>query len=379
MPGSIADAAAGAGPRILVVTNLYPSETAPAFGTFVANHVESLRRLGATVEVAAIRDDRVHRGIARKYAGLAGVALAHAIRARLARRPFAIVEAHIAFPTGVIAWPVATLGGGRLVLFAHGSDVTRLPWTSPTRRRLARRLFRHAALVVANSEYTAGIAAERLGPLQRRPLIVTPGVKPASEPDGDAGRQGIVFVGRLVAGKGLPVLLDAVGRLGRRAAGPGGTHNNGSGPALTIVGDGPDRAGLERTAGTMRAAGVAIEFVGARSPEEVAAILRRAAVVAVPSTAPEGLGLVALEGMAHGALVVATGLGGLAETMDDGVNGFVVAADDAAALADGLARALDAASGPEGARLRAAGRRTAAAHDPDTANATILAAYASLR
>ena len=57
-------------------------------------------------------------------------------------------------------------------------------------------------------------------------------------------------------------------------------------------------------------------------------LLRRASVVAVPSTAPEGLSLVALEAMAHGAIVVATACGGLAETMRHGENGFVVPPGD---------------------------------------------------
>ena len=376
MPGSIVETAAAPRLRILVVTNLYPTAAAPAFGTFVASHVESLRRLGATVEVAAIRDDRVHQAIARKYLGLALSALTQAVGARLSRRPFHIVEAHIAFPTGLLAWPVASLGGSQLVLFAHGSDVTRLPWSSSTRRRLARRLFRHAALVVANSDYTAGIAAGRLGPLRRPPLVVSPGVAPVTGGDDTAARDGIVFVGRLAAGKGIAVLLDAVGQLARDPAHRDQLH--GAGSALTIVGDGPDRADLERAAGALGDTGVEVAFVGSQAPDAVATILRRAAVVAVPSTAPEGLGLVALEAMANGALVVATAQGGLAETMDDGVNGIVVAADDADALAAGLARALDAAAGPEGDRLRAGGRRTAAAHDPDSATATLLAAYREL-
>ncbi len=40
--------------RVLVVTNMYPTEADPAFGTFVRDEVEALRRLGLQVDVLFI-------------------------------------------------------------------------------------------------------------------------------------------------------------------------------------------------------------------------------------------------------------------------------------------------------------------------------------
>lgn len=53
--------------RILVVTNLYPSEQAPTQGTFVASQVNSLRALGVEVEVLYV--NRAAEGM-RAYVGL---------------------------------------------------------------------------------------------------------------------------------------------------------------------------------------------------------------------------------------------------------------------------------------------------------------------
>jgi glycosyltransferase involved in cell wall biosynthesis len=62
------------------------------------------------------------------------------------------------------------------------------------------------------------------------------------------------------------------------------------------------------------------------------------------------------EGMATGAVVVATSVGGTGEIVEDGVNGLLFAAGDAAALADRIERL---SSEPVlGASLAAAGRRT---------------------
>lgn len=351
------------------MTNLYPTPAHPAFGTFVGARVGAMRKAGATVAVAAITDPALHRNVARKYLRLAVAAASSALSARLRRRPYDVVEAHIAFPTGLVAWPVATLGGARLSLFCHGSDVIRLPWLSRRRAALARRLFARADMVLANSDYTAEVASRRLGPLRRPIAVVSPGIDlgrdASAEPPPAREAEGVLFVGRLVPGKGAEVLVAAFGVLLARRPGA----------RLTIVGDGSELASLEELARDHLGS---IDFRGALAPDVVTAMLRRTSVVAVPSTAPEGLSLVALEAMAHGAIVVATACGGLAETMRHGKNGFVVPPGDAGALAATLDEALSAAATPTGERLRAAGRATAAEHDLDTVVSASLDRYAEL-
>ena len=355
--------------RILLVANLYPSAAHPAFGTFVGGREDALRAAGHRVDVAAITDDRAHLGVARKYLRLAIGAVWAALRSRLRRRRYDVVEAHIAFPTGLVAWPAARIAGSPLALFVHGSDVTVLPWSSQRRERAARWLFARADLVVANSRYTADLAELRLGPLRRPVVVASPGIQLPTEHADETGAvraaDHIVFVGRLVPGKGAEVLVDAMGRV--LADGP---------PArLTIVGDGELRPALEERAAPL---GAAVGFAGPLPPAAVADLLREATVVAVPATQPEGLGLVALEAMAAGALVVGTAVGGQAETVRDGENGVVVPPDDAAALAAALRHALAIAPTAAGDRLRAAGRATAAAHDRRTAVDATVEAFREL-
>jgi glycosyltransferase involved in cell wall biosynthesis len=77
--------------------------------------------------------------------------------------------------------------------------------------------------------------------------------------------------------------------------------------------------------------------------DDIDNVLGAADAVAVPSTRPEPLGLVALEALAAGLPVVASDHGGVTEVVRDGGTGLLVAPGDPAALADALRRlAVDA-------------------------------------
>lgn len=55
--------------RVLVVTNMYPTEQMPHAGPFVAAQVESVRRLGVDVEVLHLERPESGRGVYRRLAG----------------------------------------------------------------------------------------------------------------------------------------------------------------------------------------------------------------------------------------------------------------------------------------------------------------------
>jgi glycosyltransferase involved in cell wall biosynthesis len=107
-----------------------------------------------------------------------------------------------------------------------------------------------------------------------------------------------------------------------------------AGVPLKIVGDGPERARLERSANG------SAEFLGRLSDEDVRAMYRRAAVALLPNE--EDFGIVPLEAAACGRPVVALSRGGALETIVDGATGTLVDDLSPAAFADGIRRALDA-------------------------------------
>lgn len=136
----------------------------------------------------------------------------------------------------------------------------------------------------------------------------------------------LLFVGRLDAVKGIPLLLDAVTQLK-------GAHPDMS---LTVIGDGPIRADLEAQA---RSLDIPAEFVGYKSQAEVAQHLDSHDMLILPSFA-EGVPVVLMEAMAARIPVIASRVGGVQELVEDGKSGFVLAPGDVIALTAALDRLL---------------------------------------
>jgi D-inositol-3-phosphate glycosyltransferase len=158
----------------------------------------------------------------------------------------------------------------------------------------------------------------------------------------------ILFVGRIEALKGIDTLLEALARL--RADWPAGRER----PRLLIVGG--QVAPGERPAGELGrlvalrdelGLGEGVSFIGARPQEQLPCYYAAADVVAMPSLY-ESFGLVAVEAMACGTPVVASRVGGLAYTVQDGVSGLLVPDRDPIALAAALEQVL----GDDGLRAR---------------------------
>jgi glycosyltransferase involved in cell wall biosynthesis len=106
-----------------------------------------------------------------------------------------------------------------------------------------------------------------------------------------------------------------------------------AGVPLKIVGDGPERARLERTGGGT------VEFLGRLPREEVRSLYRRAAVTLLPGE--EDFGIAPLEAQACGRPVVALARGGTAETVVPETTGTLVEELSAQAFADAIARTVD--------------------------------------
>lgn len=294
--------------RILLLSNMYPSQSRPDYGVFVARMADALRAAGHEVDEAVIRDDR--RGRLRtplKYLRLLGTARS------LARRTSPdVVYAHYLVPTGI----VAALTGVPFVVTAHGGDVENARGSLPL-RWATRWVIRRAAAVICVSEYLA----LRLPEAPQRLAVIDSGVDThrfAAAPRHADGGPRFLFVGSLTERKNVDRLIDAFVRLGEGS--------------LVVAGSGP----LEEELRSRAAPGV--RFAGRLNRDEVASALRDADILCLPSIV-EPFGQAALEALASGRPVVATRVGGPPEYLTEAC-GVLVDPLDVDSIANGLRRAM---------------------------------------
>jgi glycogen synthase len=141
-------------------------------------------------------------------------------------------------------------------------------------------------------------------------------------------RSGLAFVGRLVSEKGVDLLLESLARL----------VSLGLRPRLTIVGSGPEERSLRELCDKLSSRDQ-VTFVGAKKPFEIAEILNQHQILVVPSRYAEPFGVVALEGIASGCVVVGSNGGGLPEAI--GPCGVTFENGDVGGLTSELARLLN--------------------------------------
>lgn len=112
----------------------------------------------------------------------------------------------------------------------------------------------------------------------------------------------IVFVGRLVKEKGTDLLLRAY------------ANSRISNCPLTIIGSGPELQQLRHLAEVLGISAF-VSFLGPLSGRSLALELNRHEVMVVPSIWDEPFGIVALEGMACGCIVLSSDSGGLPDAV----------------------------------------------------------------
>lgn len=148
-----------------------------------------------------------------------------------------------------------------------------------------------------------------------------PPVHPSDDPDSPFH---VAYIGGLSWQKGVHILIEAFNQL------PAGDFR------LSIVGDPtafPDyAANLKKLAGPHPA----IHFAGRLPHADLWTLLATVDLVVVPSLWYETASLIIQEAFAAGAPVLASDIGALSERVQDGVDGFLFPAGDAAALAERL-------------------------------------------
>jgi colanic acid/amylovoran biosynthesis glycosyltransferase len=195
---------------------------------------------------------------------------------------------------------------------------------------------RRARFVITISEFNRQQLCALVGPAANRVQVVRCGVnvgtydfrprRPIS------GRRSLLSVAALREYKGLAYLIRACHLL--RATAPHESF------VCRIVGDGPERAALERL---IRALGVedCIRLIGAREQHVVKDLLAEADTFVLPSVVArngymDGIPVALMEAMASGVPVIASQLSGIPELVRDADTGLLVPPNDAEAIRDAI-------------------------------------------
>ncbi len=239
------------------------------------------------------------------------------------------VHAHWATHPALAALVVKELTGTGYSFTAHAHDLY-------LDRAMLEEKVREARFVVTISEYNRALLRELYGEeAAAKTSIVRCGVDPARfQPRAQPARRGpavIACVAGLRDYKGHRHLVDACALLRERRVAF----------RCVLVGDGPERAALERQIAALKLGEV--ELLGGQPQDQVRALLASADVLVHPSVVTaagmmDGIPVALMEAMAAGCPVVSTRVSGIPELVRDGKTGLVVEPGDAAALADAIER-----------------------------------------
>lgn len=340
--------------KVIVITNCYPNPLRPYFCMFVQRHVQFHRESGLQVSVVAPRDSR--QGAI--YSAWKYVLVFFQVVWLIFTARFDVVHAHYPFPAGLLALILSRTRRKPLVITSHGAfvdDIHKYPW--PIRQAVRLVLRQADAIIAVGEEHKRNVQAVADIPPEQQ-VLIDMGVanpRPMSRAEARqllglaADEKVVLFIGNLARRKGADILLQAVAQL----------RDQGLAFQTYIGGQGEERASLEALAQTL-ALTERVHFLGGVPHDDVYVWFAAADVSVVPSRT-EPFGLTPLESMSCNTPVIAANVGGLAQNIRHGENGWLFPVEDAPALAAGLRELL---TRPDlCAQLVTAGRKTAAAFD----------------
>ena len=313
-----------------------------------------MRALAAAFRLAR----RSSRGVFRHLVYVAEACLL----LRWIRRAGGVSHLHAHFGTNSAAVAMFThmLGGPPYSFTVHGPE----EFDSPEELSLTEKINR-ASAVVAVSNFGRSQLFRWVAPDQwSKVKVVHCGVDQdflALGPQPAADNRRLVCIGRLAPQKGQLLILEALKAL----------RAEGVEVELVLAGDGPMRGLIEQRIREF-GLGDAVRITGWISNEEVRRELLAARVLLLPSFA-EGLPVVLMEALALGRPAISTFVAGIPELVEHGVNGWLIPAGSAEAMAGAIKTALETTT-PALERMGRAGAAAVVANHDAAREAAHLAA-----
>lgn len=326
--------------KILVISNMYPTEENKTFGIFVKNQVKALEALGNQVDVIAINDPKNGKfRVLKKYIIWF---LQTLVNLGLYGKKYDVVHAHYVFPSGMLARFYKKVWKTPCVVTSHGGDIDRMAKKSRRIRNWTDLILKDADHVIAVGDALYNeihrdykISSDKLSILNmgvnRNVFKAYPKPEVRAELGLKPGKKPILFVGNIIREKGLNDLVSAFLKVKK-------TQPEAE---LYLMGASRNQAYRQELESLIEENGLTSDvfFKNPLPQADLAKWMSAAEVFVLPSHL-EGFGLVAVEAMSCLTPVVGSDVGGLSYLLKEG-NGILVKPKDAESLAEGILKVLD--------------------------------------
>src|SRR5579862_1658391 len=322
--------------RVLTLTPFYPSAADDAWGCFVAEPLNALKKFDVESCVIAVEPFYRARSAPNghparwvRYAAIPGdLGLASSgtflyrrilstVRKLHSNQPFDLIHAHAALPCGLAASRLSRALDVPFVVTIHGLDVffTNQVGGYPGQwcKTSASRVYGSARRVICISQRVADEVAAHEE--DTKVTVIQNGVDTQRFcPSEDRNERAIILtVGDLIPSKGHELLLRAFAAI----------HEKYPNASCQIIGDGRLRFVLTRLIEHLSIASK-VRFLGRKSRQEVADAMQRCTIFALPSHY-EGLGCVYLEAMSAGKPAIGCRGQGIEDVIRHAQNGWLIA------------------------------------------------------
>lgn len=313
---------------------MYPSQSNPAFGSFVKELDDTLENnFGTSSKKALLSSNK--KGVfitPLKYLSLLAKTTYHTLFSK-----FDVIYAHYIFPTGFIALLPKFIRSKPLIIMSHGGDAN-IPKKFSYFKTMIRYVLKKSDAIIAVSNFLKNQIVDDFGVETDKISVIDCGVNvdkfsPNNKTETrqllklPTDKKIILYVGTLIGRKGVETLVRAIIDL------------NDKNIFLCVIGEGYLRQQLTDLV-EENSISDKVRFENFKPKNELPNWFNCADIFVLPSLT-EPFGLVALEAMSCGIPVIASNVGGLPEFVKDGINGYIFEPSDHKELSEKIELALN--------------------------------------
>ncbi|NLP52715.1 glycosyltransferase family 4 protein [Bacillus sp. RO1] len=302
--------------KILIVSNMYPSEKHPFYGIFVKEQVEELKKnhdMNIDLQVITNKETSKIQSIF-KY-----LSLWKRVFQTIIRQKFDIIHIHYIFPTALFVPIAKKITNAKLIGTIHGTNIL---FSKGLKYKIAKRIFNDLDEIVTVSDFVkeqliknyhvqaskvttsnCGVNRTLFNPQDKLEMKQRLGL--------DTKKFHVLYLGRVSRNKGIFTFLELI------------KHCKDPEIEFIILGDGADKETVKSEIANFKN----VKIFDGKPKTEVPDWFNAADLFVFP-TKKEAFGLVALESLSCNTPVIGTDVGGVGEVIRHGENGYLVKEDD---------------------------------------------------